>query len=73
MILQYGNFAYFFYPLLAAVFVTGAYFLLRHRPLAVRKGVVLALMLINLLQQFLKPFLYPQYRGQEFNILLVTA
>ena len=73
MILQYGNFAYFFYPLLSAVFVAGAYFLLRRRPLAVRKGVVLALMLINLLQHFFKPFLYPQYRGQEFNVLLVTA
>ena len=31
MTLQYGNFAYFFYPLLTAALIVGLYFLLRGR------------------------------------------
>ena len=31
MIMQYGNFAYFFYPILVIAFTVGAYFLLRRR------------------------------------------
>ena len=31
MIMQYGNFAYFFYPILVIAFTVGMYFLLRKR------------------------------------------
>lgn len=73
MTLRYGNFAYFFYPMLTAALILGLYFLLRGRKTSVRRAAVSVLMLLNLFQHFFKAFLYPQYWGKEFDPLLVTA
>ena len=61
MIMQYGNFAYFFYPILIISFTVGLYFLLRRRSEQTKKAVLLAMMLVNLAQHLLKQYLYPQY------------
>ena len=54
MIMQYGNFAYFFYPILVIAFTVGAYFLLRRRTERTKRIVLLAMMFVNILQHFLK-------------------
>ena len=73
MIMQYGNFAYFFYPILIVGATVGLYFLLRKRSERTKKAVLLAMMAVNLLQHFLKRFLYPQYWGTDFDVRLSTA
>lgn len=73
MIMQYGNFAYFFYPILIISFTVGLYFLLRRRSEQTKKAVLLAMMLVNLAQHLLKQYLYPQYWGTEFDVRLSTA
>lgn len=73
MIVRYGNFAYFFYPVLIIAATAGAYFLLRKRTQHTKTCVVLTLMLVNLLQHALKRYLYPQYWGTAFDIRLSTA
>lgn len=73
MIMQYGNFAYFFYPILVIAFTVGAYFLLRRRTERTKRIVLLAMMLVNILQHFLKKFIYPQYWGTAFDWRICTA
>ncbi len=73
MIIQYGNFAYFFYPILIVAATTGAYFALRHRTMRTKKITLLAMMIVNILQHLLKPFLYPMYRGAPYDVRLSTA
>ena len=73
MIMQYGNFAYFFYPILIISFTVGLYFLLRRRSEQTKKAVLLAMMLVNLAQHLLKQYLYPQYWGIDFDVRLSTA
>ena len=73
MIMQYGNFAYFFYPILVIAFTVGMYFLLRKRSERTKKYVLLAMMLVNLLQHFLKKFIWPMYWGTDFDVRISTA
>lgn len=73
MIIQYGNFAYFIYPIFVVAFTVGVYFLLRRRTERTKKLVLLAMMLVNILQHFLKKFIYPQYWGTAFDWRTFTA
>ena len=73
MIMQYGNFAYFFYPILIVGFTVGMYFLLRKRSERLKQGVLLAMMLVNLVQHFLKQYVYPHYWGTQIDFRICTA
>lgn len=73
MIMQYGNFAYFFYPIVIVLITAALCLFLRNRTQETKKYAVLALMLIKFAQHVLKRFLYPAYRGAEFDLRLSTA
>lgn len=69
-ILQYGS-PFYMAMLFLLLSLTGVfYFCFRKKSQMVQKRIILAIMILNVLQHFLKPFLYPEYKGTGFNSLI---
>ena len=65
--MRYGSGIYILSVAAALLCVFGAWALLRRCSRRVQRITVLGIMLLNLLQHFMKPVLYPQYAGTGFS------
>lgn len=68
MDLQFGNYAYFFYPVLFILLAEALFFLFRKSGRGVKQAVVFIIMLLNVGQHLFKFWVWPHKFGQSFNI-----
>ncbi len=69
MVLQYGNVFHILMILLPIAFSIISFILLRNKKRYVQKIFVLIFMLFNFVQHILKNKIWPQYIGQEFDLI----
>lgn len=67
MLISYGSPAYLLYLLLAAGLVAATYYGLKNRSAFTQDAVLFSLAVINVIQHFFKPFVWPHLYGTEFS------
>lgn len=72
MVMNYGSLFYVLMLLSLAVLAVGAWLILRRCSAKTIRRVVLGLMLLNVAQHLLKPWIYPMYWGQGFTHIMTA-
>ena len=73
MVINYGSAAYFIPFIATAAFVALLYFIFRRRSARAQTAVIFVICAVNILQHFLKQFIYPHYAGMAYPDLINTA
>jgi len=70
--MNYGSLFYVLMLLGLAVLAAGTWLILRRCSAKTQRFAVLGLMLLNVAQHLLKPWIYPMYRGQGFSHIMTA-